>query len=765
MTEIVSLENFEQQLQLYFNELEKVHDSAELIKVISHNFQKNILEKYIAIATSYNTDTVSEKEVYLASYSYPNYIKNLCILNRDVLLEFLKSAILVGEKEITAEKIATHFEESKTVLIKATTDVIDTIGTIEVSEEIISQNLKHHVSPWESYKEQFDTLKAQNESILAAFKTLKNVQQNFDTLKVLYSDIKLTNDNLLKNYMDCCDSLNETDFVENSETPTHFIDSAIEKGKHLGNSEKDQALTEKVSDVVSNFQTIKIPIESAQGDLVVREINFNRAVKKWLDYQISPLIADIYAIEDNLKVKAQLRLSSLKNTLQLKKDHKNPEFELAIRKLKSEAVSTKDAAAKEIASIEERLNENLQLSRIFQGESFLDVTLGSSIQMNQKHYLTAFKSKVNTYVSKFSNWYNDHTYEESKTALQLSTLCISERMNNKDLGQYDSLFLNKFFLGDLFLIDRPTISLEFKETVTQWNDSFAKAVLIHGTPNSGKSTFIQQMATSNFGKHIVSLAPNSIATIDGRKFTTTYDLQEALSYIKNNNIKSTRPILCIDDLELWRDKEHSILDNMRALLKFIENESNNVFIVVSCATNFMQHLDKRLPFSHYFSNLIDVSSCSKEIVSQAIIIRHETSHKTLLSPKGIAIDAKKLNAAIQRIIKFTNYNLGASLQAWAYCTIVNPSDENTIILDTDIGEFVPFFTKEEHIILKQVLTFKTISELGLKRVMSSNFNDNYNPALKRLTNTKVLLRNGSGDLFLNPVISNDVQKTYHKETS
>ena len=65
------------------------------------------------------------------------------------------------------------------------------------------------------------------------------------------------------------------------------------------------------------------------------------------------------------------------------------------------------------------------------------------------------------------------------------------------------------------------------------------------------------------------------------------------------------------------------------------------------------------------------------------------------------------------------------------------------------------------IIIKQALLYKAISEYAIKRVTSQSYNLNFQPALRRLVNIKVLLRDASGKLFINPVVVNDITKIVH----
>ena len=151
-------------------------------------------------------------------------------------------------------------------------------------------------------------------------------------------------------------------------------------------------------------------------------------------------------------------------------------------------------------------------------------------------------------------------------------------------------YLNKKFIGDLFLILRQPQEDKLSTTINHWNSGFNKSVLVKGERLSGRTTFIEYTSKKYFGKYIVNLKPNSSATIDGRKFATTFNLKEALQYIKNNNIKSTKPIILIDDFELWRDNDNSLLSNTRALINFIETESDNAFVMVATSNTMVEHI-------------------------------------------------------------------------------------------------------------------------------------------------------------------------------
>ena len=97
-----------------------------------------------------------------------------------------------------------------------------------------------------------------------------------------------------------------------------------------------------------------------------------------------------------------------------------------------------------------------------------------------------------------------------------------------------------------------------------------------------------------------------INSVEG-KFKTTKNLKEALDEVKRSSF-SKRRILLIDDLELWRDEKNTLLNNTRALIDFIESESDNVLVIVTTNPPMSVHLDTRCNFSLYFENIRDLDT-------------------------------------------------------------------------------------------------------------------------------------------------------------
>jgi hypothetical protein len=321
---------------------------------------------------------------------------------------------------------------------------------------------------------------------------------------------------------------------------------------------------------------------------------------------------------------------------------------------------------------------------------------------------------------------------------------------------YDSLFLNKNFIGDLFLVPREEQELALRNCMLQWQNGFNKSILLTGDRLSGKSTFVEYISQKHFAKNTIYIKPNSSITYLGRKFNVERDLKEVLQNIKKN-IFDNKTLIVIDDLELWRNEEHSLLSNVRALLSFIENTSTGTLVIATTSLSMQQHLDKRLNFSENFSNEINLNKASFNEIHKAILLRHGASHKTITDKLDDPLTKKQIEHNVYKLAHNLEYNIGEILQAWTFGTTV--TKDNNVTYEQKDFKFYDFFNQTESIILKYVMLYKYINEFMLKGFVSPQQEPEFKTGLKRLINTKILLRNNNGLLFLNSVINKDVKQS------
>ncbi|MGJ8744389.1 hypothetical protein [Polaribacter sp.] len=759
------LKTFQEDLQTYTKKLDTIHNRIELKSYIAHEF-KAFIECFIVFGDEISTTSSNANDIYMVNYVLSEGFKIVALLHRDVFLELNKVSISNQENQLTENQIYNHYTSSKTILEKKLVDfnnliVLDKNATNNTNAvyKKNAQKISLQKNPWDIYKSQYKTIINQLKEIdiqkVLAFETIVT----FNNLKQVVIDIT-TNHNLLVNEMEKIENHifnNTKDSLDHDRLYT-YVDEQLAVKTTIEN--KHFTFSETVNNQINQLQKLAIPISAKGGLLSVREIELKKITQKWFDYQILPEFMDLVNIETSLISKFNLSLLNLKNSLQYSKekqeDVKIDTILSTLSHLKEDVKKIKESGKIISQSLINKVNTKLLVTHLIQGKDFLDVTLNSSLHIERNSIIKKIKDVFKERTLYFNSQYKKSLQYEALSNMELSTQCISHRMFQNKNTHYDSLFLNKQFIGDLFLIPRKSQEHKMKQIVAHWNEGFHKSVLITGDRLSGRSTFLDYCAKKFFGKDIVVLQPNSDATIDGRKFNTTNDLKEALLYIKNNNGKSTRPIILIDDLELWRDDKFSFLYNIKALVNFIETTSDETFVMASTTNIMLDHLNNRMNFSDAFSRVININEADEDEIINAILLRHGAAHRDLFSEDLEVISENKIRRLSLKLCKNNAYNFGNTLQSWTFHTSVQ--DDEKVVFKESFYEFLDFFTAQEIIILKQVLVFKFISEFSIKNVTTTSFDAEFKSALRRLVNVKVLLRDLNGSLYLNPVVVNDVAR-------
>ncbi|MDP5100191.1 MAG: hypothetical protein NWQ09_02600 [Nonlabens sp.] len=770
-----SFELFIEQLEAYRVKLNQEQSRSDLEHLIVDFFSVHIIAAFEKMGNTLENkelSSMSETELhqtYLVVYTSADYIKNLAILHRDVLLELTKNVVYEQDYNYSQEKLVKHLKDSQEILSRAISTALENLRSEERSLsnkknkiKFIHRAMSNMTSPWPSYSRQLIELTEQMDFIMSSqISVLKN-HDYFTALKKALHSIDAQFQSLLTHYKDTVKSVSDKIAASELLNGDYGIEQALERGNQMGNVQRSSQLNEDIRAIVSQLELEELPVDSYGGTLQVRELQLSRTVQKWLDYEIYPLLADLYAIEENLKLKVHLRLNSLAKLLNLNKE--NPVFELSrvFNIIDEELTAASELSLQIKNGIEGKLDQELHVGAFYTQENFLNVPIQTTIEKSQKDFISNLLIRIRRVLKMVRSWYKENTYVSNRSALQETTMCISDRMRFTELGHYDSLFMNRNFIGDLFYVVRKEEEKEFVRAVEEWNATFAKAVLITGGTSSGKSTFMQQTVKRTIKNQVIHLQPYSSLTIDGRKFITTANLGTALDHIKKSSqIHRSRPVLCIDNLESWQDHENNIVANVRLLLRFIEEESQDVFVVVACSSMFRKHLNNRFDFDDRFACILDMSRSNNKEILKAVSVRHETSHKALTNEDGETLGKSQMEKKILHIARQLDNNIGAVLQSWAFHTKLIGEDQVRFI--TSNHEFVSFFNDTELSILKQVIIYKNTSERSLKRITASAYDHKYKASLKRLINVKILIRNLEGQLLVNPVIVHELERIFNKK--
>jgi len=772
VTSDYSSKKFELELDEYKQKLEAITDSEKLKEIILFDFSE-LAKLYITISSlnfqKFTSENPNSKECYLFHYSLAKPFKDLILLHRDVFLQTQIALHKYEENLVEKETVIVHFEESKSVLHKALNayqknieQEYRTISRFEKSGKDISKKTKHHLNPWPVYKEQYENVLEQIQLIEAAGTTFQKVIEIFNFIKSYTLNSYESSFEEAKNSEEMIEtvsiSLEKMNANEEISSIITEIEIAVKKIETSGR--KLEGFSELVETKIKSLSTLNFPTATNEGLLLIKKVDFNRSVKKWLDYELLPYLIDLWENQNNLASYFKHSLLNLKSSLTLiKSSNTSTPVNSQIAALQ-EVQNTIGLNIKKqeqiISQIINKLNNQLLATNIYSSEEFLEVSFQSSLNQytaGSSGVLTNWFEKIKIGIKSLNSSYEKTINASPDNSIEKAINCINFRMVKEENAYYDTLFLNKNFIGDLFLVPRIKEENKIDICYYDWQKGFNKSVLITGTHLSGKTTFMEDFAKKHFGKNIILLETDSTITIEGRKFKTTQNLKEALQEAKKN-IYNTKPVLLIDDLEYWRSNEISFLDNVRSVMNFVLSESDRIFIIVSVSISMLKHLDKRLPFSNAFTTRIDLNKTNSEEIFKAVLIRHGASHKKLVNSDGNLMLPKQIEQRVQELSSDFKYNIGEVLQAWAYSTKM--IDNNLVVFEEPDCKFEDFFTSEELIILKYVYLYKYINEVLLKSFLGKAYNINFDSGIKRLINTKVLWRNSNGNLILNRVITSDI---------
>ncbi len=726
-------------------------------------------EIYQGVNKETSAGSKPSRECYFFNYQIAEPFKNLSLLYRDISLELFAAKNKLADGKIPQHKMNKLLDDSYRVLLEAVDSLIGFIRE-EMTDETtwnpkalkLRAKAKHQQNPWPVYHKQFGILLNQIQHIKQADKTAQQVNEVFDEIRTF---IRSLNDKMTDKVLDIKnlilstkDELTELDQPSELGELTQKAEHAFE-GLRITASRQD-AITAYLESKLSDFTAVEFPMETQDGLMFTRKLNLEKTVVKWFDYEILPLLIEIWNSGEAMWTHLQLGWANLKSGLSLAKTNKSlTALPNLIQSLKDIESSLEDSFKKqqaESSAIAELLEENLRVSNILAKEEFLEVSFQSSIaqySLAKDHLLSRIKHKIQTLFFQVGAKYEETSLPTEHRHLEASLKCIEHRMSRESDSAYDTLFRNKALLGELFIIPREEPEELFTNSKELWDKGFNQCSLVTGESLSGKSTLMEDLARKYFVKSTIRLEVDGTLSIEGRKHKITDDLEEALKLV-SNSVYRNRPLILIDDLENWRGTPDGLLGNARGLLQFIEKKSDDVYIMVSTTTAMAQHLDHWLQFSRAFSTLINVNKSTIDEIYKAVLVRHGAAHRDLVAADdGQTLTVRQIKKEVKDLCRDLNYNIGEVLQAWTYNTVLTTDH---IVYEPKQLAFEDFFSLHEILLLKYVILNRTIDEISIKQLFGSR-SDPYLSGLRRLINTKVLLREDSGWLRLNPLIQKDIR--------
>lgn len=714
---------------------------------------------------------------YFIHFEWAEQVKNFLLLWRDVIFEHQKAELLLLDNKTDKEAIkelktkSHEAVQSATELLKKFLDnKLTEIRTRRNGEKKQLEEWRLQANPWLKYRAQIGEISEQCAELERRFHTLKDTSKTLRNIRGLINETVIFCETESKSFVETAKQIEE--FIK-----TNQADSA-KVAKRLESTEADlkmtsyasgftHALDGAVSDLVEKMQ---VPVSVSGGTIRQREVAFRRRCRQWLESEVLPVLYDVWELTERTGNSLKMSLVNIRNkSILLSKNEneatsENTDLCHPIYAFLKNAKDNELELVKEKILISGRLEEQFELSKIFEPEEFLPVPLQSTIEqmrLDQSPLMVRLREWADLVSNRLQEARSDVVQESALSLSEKVVRFVQEHSPDPDNNQYSNIFLTKGYIGESFVVGREDEMAHVRKIVNNWRLGFRGAVILSGKRFSGKSLFGELVANRHFIGHTVRLSPNEPLQVGGRRMTATTDLGEALNFIEKHTL-GERQLIWLDDLELWADSNLPLSQNVRRLCRSIDSLSDRLFFMVSMSNWARKHLDRFHDMTEVFQAEISMDRMSAAEIRQAILIRHGATHRTLVDEEGKEITPQQFQKMTERIYKSSRGNIGDALNQWSASTF--RMDEEKVTHLPMPGNALPNFLRpDSSILLRTLLLTKRTNEYQLRRFFGPAFKEKYGGILQRLIRTGLLTRQIDGWLELNEVAANEVGRLVFEE--
>lgn len=715
--------------------------------------------------------------------------KAYMILWRDVLFQEQKSQLLLLEGEASPEAVAHLKKEAFETVAEAAAWLKNNIeleaSSIQRSrggsEKIVAKwNLQNN--PWPTYREQLSFIPKQCRGLEDQFNDLVAVSSVFNKIRKHIQSI--LESCLLETASSEAAARKAIGLIaEESKTEKEANLKTI--AARLDEVEREMVLTQhfnffslSLEDQLAAIpEKMQVAIGTQGGNLQQLDINLRKRTRQWVESEILPLLYEVWELTENVGNGMKMSLMNIRNRAILlsagTNENSNIDFEkAALSQPLQSFLANISKARSQMEGYVKQISDRailLKASHIYQPEQFLFVSQQTTINR-----LTLDQGKM---IDKLKSWWLKstlHVRRLIKSVEEEESLSISERVvryvrhreTDEKASPYTSIFLTKGYIGISFAVGREDELRHVKNVVDNWKAGYRGAISITGKRLSGKTLFGELAAARFFAdNNIIRLFPGSILEVQGRKFEATHDLKAALDFVRKHTL-TTRPLIWMDDLELWWDPSIPLYQNVRALIEYVDDYSDQIFFMVSMSNFLKSHLQQSCQINRIFQADIRMDYISVDAVHDAILVRHGATHKKLVDKENQEISPQAFRKNIAAIHKRSSGNIGEALNEWA--SSIRLVDEDTVTPSFESSYSLPDCLNETTgMLTAQIVLQKRTNEYRLRKQFGPAFQEKYLNVLQRLIHIGLLRRQLDGWLEVNDIVVNElgrmlVEKNYLK---
>lgn len=712
----------------------------------------------VASSTSVS-DSPEEVNALFYHFQFSERAKQLLLLWRNVLFQHLKGKVLLADGKNTETGLLEHWAQSVITIQEATSELkiwadqqLDALYHSPPGKKQLKQ-WRLQNNPWEIYRGQLQTIVDQ-----AVFLEKNNQEALGHAL--VFREIKAAVSDNGRQY------LKEVAEFENG--VAEILELLENNGEaNAGTIVRKLAKTEELVLLADHAGVFKTKLETlsealptkwqsvvvANGGLLLRsEMDLKRKAGQWLESEAMPLLYEIRELAAETQNGFKMVLSNVQNRLQLLPKGEpidTAEYTQPFLAHRDRLKSIGNEMQVLVNTLQERLDKNFNLSNSYDSQHpFLPVSMQLSVgqlDRTRGRILGQFGALALQAKAWFDRIIRQVEQEESLGFAEKTVRYLEHRKPQPEATAYTSIFLTKGFVGSSFATGRAAEMTHLSQLFRHWEQGYRGAALLTGRRLCGKTFVGEWAASSHFPGNTIRITAGQEVVIDGRKLPATTDLAAALDFVKKHALLN-RPLLWLDDLELWQDAHHNFFDNMEALVGFIDRYATRCFVLAATNHLAFRHIQSLLGMDKAFQTTIHLNTMQQDDIAHALLIRHGATHKKLVSKEnGEPIAVSAFRSLANKVGRAAHGNIGEALQWWT--SSVRMNEDDTVFLDFNDKYSLPQNPDADtNLLLGEIIWQKRTDEYRLRRQFGPAFGDHYVHLLRRLLGMGVVRRRAGGGL-------------------
>jgi hypothetical protein len=650
------------------------------------------------------------------------------------------------------------------------------IGRSQQERQLASWRLQKN--PWPVYKEQLEEIGRQGLELRSLFLDLEKTLDHFQNIEkkidqsIAHYEKDL--DEILKRIKKAIQYINEHTVEAEEPRPGRIAPFLEDMEARLHSMGRSQDFTNQLDEEAQRLAgKQRVPVSVQLGYVQFKEIDFKKTVLQYLESEILPSLYEIWETAGRIQEEEKNVLLNIRNrTLLLSnevKEGRKPDAEqldltppLRSFSEKTEKVQEEVQQLKDL--IADRMRAEYRFSILFHPtRPFLPIPLQYSLNnlmIDQDQVLVRTRQWLSGQLERFQQFRKRVEIEDTLSWSEKTVRYIQSRRVHPNNSHYSSIFLAKGYVGESFWVGR-TVQMQHAENLIQnWNQGFRGAATLSGRRLSGRTFFGELFSNRFFPDQTILVRPAQEMVLPGRRFQIGYDLEEALQLIRKYCLNN-RPLVWIDDLELWSDIDVPFGKNVKTLLKFIDDYSNRMFFLVSMTNWARDRIYQFHEAEKVFQTDLNLDRMPPNEIGEALLIRHGATHKPLIDANGQEVNPGRFRKMVGKVLSVADGNIGDALHLWA-ASIQKAEEEQVRFHFRSHYPLPDAFETDSLLILSTVLLEKQTNEYRLSKLFGPAFAKSYNNTLQRLLNIGLLERQLNGWLEINPLAVNDVAKVLYR---